>query len=218
MNWLSDFWRTLQAADKHLDDRRAWGRFIHAEIISRIRGPIRRVIDYGCGGGWVSMHFPADAEIILVDIDPGVLTTAERRLRRTGHGKVGMILLDGEPSKKPFASLSGAVDVLVCTMVIPHFPGCEYFEGVVGAWKAIGPQYIALSTRWAPKTAGRSDEAEYKTRYGQGLLLASDDVRELFAAAGYDELYHFREAGAVKRWGTEGYEYWLFARTPGSGA
>lgn len=210
MNSLRAWWLSVKAMDRYLDDDRARGRFVHDEVISRITYPVKTVIEYGSGGkAWTAGFFPTDTHIVLSDEDGESLNAAAERLRRIGFKAIQTVRMEESPSRWLFAHVRGAADLLTCATTSCRFPGFSFFKEVVETWKWVEPRFIVLTTAWARETTGK-DGAPITD--GRGFLrLSSRDVRETLAPS-YDEVYHFREMGMVKRRGEVGMEYWLFAR------
>jgi 2-polyprenyl-6-hydroxyphenyl methylase/3-demethylubiquinone-9 3-methyltransferase len=78
----------------------------------------RRVLDVGCGGGFMSEPLAAaGGEVIGVDIAPGALEAAAARLASRG---LTADLRLGEGAALPVEG--GSVDLVVCTDVLVHVP------------------------------------------------------------------------------------------------
>jgi len=213
MNDLKEFWIGLAASDKHLDDRSKWARFIHLEIINRIKDQINSVLDYGCGGGWVSSLFHCDATINLVDLCFDSLTEASDRMAETGHKFDAFYHFtpEGLPDRPYYGGLIGRIDLLICTLVINHFPDYAYFTQVADFWTSIKPKYMLLHQRHSDQLRECGNIEEYKLHYGTGLLMPTRAFLAPFITE-YEPIFHVIESETFKFWGTPGYEYVLLKR------
>jgi len=81
MKELIDFWNTLSGGNKHFGEKYSnWGNFVHKELITRVKEPIKNVVDYGCGEGWTLLNLPEDTHFYLLDICQDSLDNAEANL------------------------------------------------------------------------------------------------------------------------------------------
>lgn len=215
MEELTKFWDGLAPGDKHLIEKKGWAGFIAGELLSRIKEPISTVVDYGCGGGWIDLNFSAETNIHLFDICQESLDEAEKRLKQ--HLFVSVIKhLTGDypadPSTwKVFNGISVPVDLLICTLVVNHFPDLIYYQDIVGAWCSLKPKYIILHQRHSDETVESADFEDYKMHYGSGLTMSTADVLHPFSGE-YTEIYHTLESATFGKWNTPGYEFFILKR------
>lgn len=213
---LKKFWEGLAPSDKHLDDRSKWGLFLHREFISRIQTPIRSVLDYGCGGGWTDVPFPADTEFHLVDLCPDNVETAMNRILDSGHtGKI-MPYYHFDKFDRPdwpyYKHLVGRIDLLICTLVINHFPSYQYYNDVAERFWQLRPRYMLLHQRHSKETYWQNDFDAYRKKYGIGLTMRTYDFLQPYEGM-YDPIIHVLEDETFRFWGTPGYEFVLLKRT-----
>jgi len=215
MNTLGKFWEGLAPSDKHLDDRSKWGRFLYQEIIGRIQTPIKSVLDYGCGGGWVDVPFPERTEFHLVDICEENTVHARERLRATGHtGPIETYHYfdaNGLPDWPLYKNLKGTIDLLICTVVINHLPNYRMYREVALFFGQLEPRWILLHQRHADHLRECGNIEEYKSHYGTGLLMPTGAFLDPFTD--YETAFHALETDAFRFWGTPGYEFVLLKRT-----
>lgn len=207
MKELAEFWKNLTPKDKHLDDRSKWAEFLGKELLSRIKEPIRSVVDYGPGGGWVDLNFDPSTEIHLFDICQESLDEAWRRLFENGFRDVVKYLL---PPSGINPTLN-QIDLIICTLVINHFPNYAYFLSVAKLWKECKPKYIVFHQRHTDKTVESKDFEDYKIHYGRGLLMSTEDSLAPFLSE-YREIYHSLEDERFGFWGIPGYEFFILKR------
>lgn len=210
MEELKTFWEGLAPGDKHLTEKKGWAEFIFSELISRIKEPIHSVVDWGPGGGWVAKQFDPSTFIRLVDIVQESLDAATQRLRNDGFTKISQYLI---PPNVGINNLPGVrdIDVLMCMLVINHFPNLAYYKQVAEVWKSLKPKYIIIHQRNTPQTVESSNFVDYQKHYGSGLTLSTEDARDPFLLK-YNELYHTLESSTFGKWNTPGYEFFIFKR------
>jgi ubiquinone/menaquinone biosynthesis C-methylase UbiE len=84
-------------------------------------GARKRVLDVGCGSGAITYDMAqlTDAEIVALDVDPEMVSTARRLLADLPHVSV----MEGDAAKLPFEDES--FDLVVFTLVLIHIKDQE---------------------------------------------------------------------------------------------
>ncbi len=198
---LKDFWESLSDFDKHLDDRLKWGQSLHSRILSFLP-EIKTVMDYGSGGGWVSLGFEKNSQIILVDIVEKNLIVAKNRLIKKHFSKVETVCSFDEysfPIHNEFEKYKNKLDLIMCFLVINHFPSYYYYNIIVRFWEWLNPTYIAiqwrnLKKRMPTNTIGLHEFEfidDYKKKFGIGLLMNEEYAMKPFN--NYEKIFYLED-------------------------
>lgn len=121
--------------------------------------PGMRVLDLACGTGQNFEHIMAalgdEGELIGVDLSPGMLGKAQRRIDRNGWTDRAQLVCHDAATLTP-ELVGGPVDVVICALGLSVIP--EYEDAFRGTWEQLreGGRYAIMdvhATRWVPATS-----------------------------------------------------------------
>ncbi|HTP00991.1 MAG TPA: class I SAM-dependent methyltransferase, partial [Anaerolineales bacterium] len=182
---LKDEWRARQASLRRL-----------TRYLSRIPRPLR-VLELGCGNGWLSRHLAAipDARVCGLDQNPVELAQAARLFTRQG-----LRFLKADIFIAPFPD--GSFDAIVMASVIQYFPDLPaLFDVVRRMLRAHGELHIMDSPLYQ---ASDVEEARQRTRAyyaGLGVPQMADHYHHhlLNDVQPFSPRWHYRPAGNATR-------------------
>jgi SAM-dependent methyltransferase len=115
----ADRWNALGA--QHLNLYQQFARMVGANA------PMRRVVEWGCGGGANAVHFaPLTAEYVGVDIAQDNLAECARQLSKARHAAFIPVLIDTAAPEDACRQVPGPCDLFIATYVFEVLPTPEY--------------------------------------------------------------------------------------------
>jgi SAM-dependent methyltransferase len=149
---LGDFSHWLGAGP--WSDRERWlklGRVHHRMferlcLVAGVPRPVRRVIEWGSGGGANAIHFIGEAhEFCGVEIAQASLDACERVLQDAGYGGFKPVLIDAAGPEAALDLAGGGYDFFLSTYVFELLPGRAYGERVLAtALRLLRPGGVAI--------------------------------------------------------------------------
>jgi 2-polyprenyl-3-methyl-5-hydroxy-6-metoxy-1,4-benzoquinol methylase len=92
-----------------------------------LQQPIRRVTEWGCGGGMNAIHFGQLAdEFCGIDIAQASLEECAKQMELAGLHNFAPVLIDASDPEAALARVSGPCDLFICTYVFEVLPSPEY--------------------------------------------------------------------------------------------
>jgi SAM-dependent methyltransferase len=139
--------------------------------LTTLQLPLRRVVEWGCGGGANALHFAAEAdEFVGVDVSEASLAQCAATLSRAGiHGFVP-VLIDVAHPEAAVDRVSGPCDLFLCTYVFELIPSPHYGRRLLEiALRLLRPGAVALvQIKYATDASSTRSR-----RWGYKLWLAS---------------------------------------------
>jgi SAM-dependent methyltransferase len=118
---FADDSRWLALGREHLQLYEQFARLMN------VRAPLKRIVEWGCGGGVNAVHFGRLAdEFYGVDISAASLGECERQMKSTGLGNFVPIMIDAQNPEAAIAGIEGTCDLLISTYVFELLPTPEY--------------------------------------------------------------------------------------------
>jgi SAM-dependent methyltransferase len=163
----------------------------HLELYDRfaraleVKHPLKRIVEWGCGGGMNAVHFgPLAEDFYGVDISPASLDECGKQMSAQGLDNFRPVLIDAADPEAALKLGKGTCDLLISTYVFELLPTPEYGLRVLRiAHELLAPKGLAL-------IQVKYDEGSWKTR-SQGW----DYVKSLAWNATYriEEFWHAAE-------------------------
>jgi SAM-dependent methyltransferase len=89
--------------------------------------PLRRIVDWGCGGGANAVQFgPLAEEYVGVDVSTATLEECAREAVRAGTARFLPVLIDVADPEAAVALIDGPADLFICTFVLELVPSQAY--------------------------------------------------------------------------------------------
>lgn len=89
--------------------------------------PLKRIVEWGCGGGINAVHFGRLAEEFYgIDISGSSLEECGRQMKAAGLHNFRPILVDAAEPEAALNSLEGSCDIFISTYVFELLPTAEY--------------------------------------------------------------------------------------------
>jgi SAM-dependent methyltransferase len=93
----------------------------------RTRAPLRRIVEWGCGGGMNAVHFGALAEEFFgIDISSASLEECHKQMSWAGLHNFRPVLIDAAKPEAAIDLMGGPCDLLISTYVFELLPTPEY--------------------------------------------------------------------------------------------
>ena len=131
-----------------------------AEAVARLGlRPGMRVLDLACGTGQnfdpILSAIGPDGELVGVDLSPGMLARAQRRVDRGGWADQVRLVCHDAATLTP-ELVGGPVDAVICALGFSVIP--DYEAAFEGTWRQLraGGRYGIMdvhATRWVPATS-----------------------------------------------------------------
>jgi 2-polyprenyl-3-methyl-5-hydroxy-6-metoxy-1,4-benzoquinol methylase len=208
---LHDFWRESASdlARHHTEGQHTWADTIDREFIGYIEDAgAQSVLEWGCGQGDISLRLARRVQDVhLVDILDESLSRAEATLDAEGFTPATTTRVSGaDTAQLPF----DAVDALLCTAVVQHFPTVNYWREMAALWRSLNPEVIILQTRHGESNR---ETTNYATEYFTALWLSTQEVIEQFPE--YELVrHHLDSPGGEELWSNvTKYEYFVFKKS-----
>lgn len=124
----------------------------HRRMIDRLAlltpgsSPLRRIVEWGCGGGANAVHFVDDVdEYCGIEIAQASLDECARVMHEWGFGGFRPVLIDAESPERAHDLAGGGFDVFLSTYVFELLPGKQYGQRVLAtAVRLLRPGGLAL--------------------------------------------------------------------------
>lgn len=118
---FSDDTRWLALGQEHM---KFFGEF--ARVVD-LKYPLKRIVEWGCGGGMNAVHFGRLAdEFCGVDISSSSLEECGKQMRTAGLHNFAPILVDVATPESALSRLGGTCDAFISTYVFELLPTPEY--------------------------------------------------------------------------------------------
>lgn len=102
-------------------------RFEQLCLLAGVTRPIRRMIEWGPGGGANAVRFGTEVQqLIGVDISPANLAEARRQLDSRGFDGFEPLWIEAEQPEQVLDRVDSPVDFFLSTSVYQHFPSKDY--------------------------------------------------------------------------------------------
>jgi SAM-dependent methyltransferase len=125
------------------------------------QGPARRIVEWGCGGGAIAVHFKDDAhEYFGVDISQASLDEADKQMKSFGATCFKPVLADAAKPTLVRQALTGEVDLFLSVYVFEAFPtpayGVEVLKVAASLLRTGGMAIIQIKypTNWSNRSRG----------------------------------------------------------------
>lgn len=107
-----------------LEHVRIYEQFVQ---IAGLQVPLRRVTEWGCGGGMNAIHFGQfSAEFCGIDVAPASLQECAKQMELAGLHNFAPVLIDASDPEAAFSRVPGPCDLFLCTYVYECFPSPAY--------------------------------------------------------------------------------------------
>lgn len=108
--------------------------------------PLKRIIEWGCGGGANAVHFgPLAEDFVGVDISKESLDQCKEALKSVGWNNFQAVLIDVAHPENAIGALIGTADVFLCTYVFELLPSQEYGQRILDvAYQVLKPGGFAI--------------------------------------------------------------------------
>ncbi|MDX3929883.1 MAG: class I SAM-dependent methyltransferase [Shinella sp.] len=95
--------------------------------IAGLKQPLRRIVEWGCGGGANAIHFAKEAhEYVGVDVSDASLAECQRNLNEVGYENFVPVLIEVAQPEDAVDAIHEACDLFLCTYVFELIPSPEY--------------------------------------------------------------------------------------------
>jgi len=182
-------------------DRERWLRLgrVHFEMFERlclvtgIPRPVRRVVEWGSGGGANAVHFVREAEEFCgIEISEASLGECRRVLEEAGFRGFKPVLIQAESPEQALDLAGGGFDFFICTYVFESLPTRAYGERVLRvALDLLRPGGLALvQIRYddgTPRSA--QQKLDYDRHVYRFTSYRVEDFWKIAAAAGFRPEY-----------------------------
>jgi len=135
-----------------------------------------RILDVGCGRGWLTSMVQGYGRVEGVEPVKGVVEEARRRYPE-------MRFHDGNPQTLLDNGLAHAYEIVICTEVIEHVPASQQEEFVGAVSRLLKPGGYAIVTTPRGKYRKKAARAGYAVQPVEDWL-TEDQVRRLFQTHG----------------------------------
>lgn len=171
---------------------RALSEFVNTELVSRPT-PGVRVIDIGCGPGYIVKHLPDGVEYMGFDVDPSYIAHANEKFGN--RGRFFCRLFDAAAARD-----FGPADIVMMLGVLHHIPDDELAETLQNVRSALRPGGLLLSLdgcyrtgqsafrKWMlDKDRGRfvRDESGYRKVLSNAFESVNLHIRETYSRVPY---------------------------------
>jgi cyclopropane fatty-acyl-phospholipid synthase-like methyltransferase len=149
-----------------------------------IKHPLKRIVEWGCGGGMNAIHFGRLAEEFCgIDISSANLQECARQMTAVGLRNFTTILIDAAEPEAALGRVQGLSDLLISTYVFELLPTPEYGLRVLRiAYELLAPGGAAM-VQIKYSEAGRST-ASRRWAYAKNLAWnATYRIEEFWQAA-----------------------------------
>ena len=108
--------------------------------------PVRRVLEWGCGGGANAVHFAREADAFVgIDVSQPALDEAARQMTREGMSNFTPALIDVRDYAAVVKPLAGSIDLFLCTYVFEVLPSQQHgIDLLKTAYDLLRPGGMAL--------------------------------------------------------------------------
>lgn len=151
-------------------------------------GKLRRVVEWGCGGGANAVHFGTRCDTFYgVDITSHTLAECDRQMTAAGLGsKFHGVQIDAATPESALDAIDGGCDAFVSFYVFELFPTPKYGERILKiARRLLRPGGIALiHVKYETGLATRSRRWGYKLGVASMTSYRIDEFWQLAATCG----------------------------------
>jgi SAM-dependent methyltransferase len=108
--------------------------------------PVKRIVEWGCGGGMNAVHFGQIAEEFFgIEISSASLNECARQMKSAGLQNFVPILIDAANPETALSQIRGTCDLLISTYVFELLPTPEYGLRVLRiAFELLSPGGLAM--------------------------------------------------------------------------
>ncbi len=173
--WQSDFVKdTLPIDDQRA--RRILAMLARWSKEASTRGARPKILDVGCGVGWISQLLTAHGEVTAIDSSDAGLAVARQRYP-------GARYVCGDVLRRDARMALGTFDILVCSEVIEHVPYPAQADFVAALHELLKPGGVCLLTTPNGLAADRYWETPSHWSYRQPVedWRRPRELRQLFA-------------------------------------
>lgn len=101
-------------------------------LVTSTKRPVRRLVEWGCGGGANAVHFAREVEEYCgIEISSSSLDECAAVLAEAGFSAFRPVLISAEAPERALDLADGEHDVFICTYVFELLPGKLYGERVL---------------------------------------------------------------------------------------
>ncbi len=114
--------------------------------VTSLQRPLKRIIEWGCGGGSNAIHFAKETQqFVGVDVSQATLDECGNNLQRAGINNFFPVLIDVASPEAALKSVPMPCDLFLCTYVMELVPTPEYGKRIVDiAFKLLRPGGLAM--------------------------------------------------------------------------
>ena len=152
--------------------------------------PVKRIVEWGCGGGANAVHFAREAETFVgVDVAQASLDECARQLEQAGLGeRFQPVLADLEQPEAAAAKIE-TCDLYLCTYVFELIPGAAYAERLLAlARDLLTPGGMAIvQIKYATDSwRTRSQKLGYRLNLANTTTFRIETFWQMAEAAGFE--------------------------------
>jgi SAM-dependent methyltransferase len=150
---FADDSRWLALGQGHLEMYEAFARALG------VKHPLKRIVEWGCGGGMNAVHFgPLAEEFYGIDISSASLEECGRQMNAAGLHNFKPVLIDAADPEAALERVEGLCNLLISTYVFELLPTPEYGLRVLSiAHELLAPEGIMM-------VQVKYHEGDWKTR------------------------------------------------------
>ncbi len=156
-----------------------WNLFHHLAHANGRRPNLRRVVEWGCGGGMNAVHFAKSANTFYgVDISQETLSECERQCEAERIRTFRPVLIRPEAPSQAMKVLEQPVDLFLSTYVLELLPTPEHGDELIEiASRVLSPKGLAfIQFRYDDGTVfGRSRPWQYEKNIARNVTYRRDD-------------------------------------------
>lgn len=110
------------------------------------KGPMTRIVEWGCGGGMNAVRFaPLASEFCGIDISQPSLDECAHQMKLAGLSNFAPVLIEASNPDAALGRVTGPCDLFLCTYVFEVLPGPEYgFRLLTIANQLLAPGGMAI--------------------------------------------------------------------------
>jgi 2-polyprenyl-3-methyl-5-hydroxy-6-metoxy-1,4-benzoquinol methylase len=129
-------WMNLGAGLHYTEVMRV--EFVVEQLRGRVKGAKVKILDYGCGRGWMAPYLAQFGKVVGMDYSPAGIAFA-----RTKYGEYADFHL-GDATKPTFGPTAETFDVIVCSEVLEHIEDVQ--KAIVDLRQLLSPGGLLLIT------------------------------------------------------------------------